>query len=103
MVKEVSTAKKWKIGPPASRFGKFFKTHKQFEKDIPEFKQDVTTDPYWHSTPKKIAKLREERHYPHGSYRWRKRQLRIFYLPIKEKWTIYLLDAATAGNIKYKK
>ncbi len=102
MANNSSKQKKWKIVKPQKQFRKFFETHPEKRKYIPEFEADVTDNPYHHSTPDKIVKLRPQDYYPDQSYRWKKKDLRIVYLPQKKEKLILPLDADTAGSIGYR-
>jgi hypothetical protein len=94
----------WKMGPPASYFEKHFETHPEHTRYLPEFKSDVTANPFHHPKPGKISRIeREVTRYPEDCYRWSKSDLRVVYHPSKIDLTIYPLDADTAGNVRYKK
>lgn len=97
-----SKNKEWEIAKPKRQFIKFFKTHPEKTKYIPELEADVTDNPFYHRTPDKIVKLEPQDYYPDDSYRWKKRDLRIVYLPLKKEKLILPLDADTAGGIRYR-
>jgi len=92
----------WEIAPPPRSFEKHFKNRPDHTEYIPEFQIDVTENPYFHPTPNKIAKL-QPTDYGKNIYRWRKKDLRIVYKPVKKESTIYPLDAGSASSIGYKK
>jgi hypothetical protein len=104
MPTESERFKKWTLLQPSSSFRKHFETHPDHTKYIPQFEQDVTTNPFRHPVRKRITPIfSEKKRYPEGSHRWRKSGLRIVYLPEKADNTIYPLDADTESNIGYKK
>jgi mRNA-degrading endonuclease RelE of RelBE toxin-antitoxin system len=94
---------KWDIAEPKRHFQKFFETHTQYVEFIPEFRADVTENPFRHENPIKIKKLKPNDSYPPDCYRWRKKDLRIVYSVSKPDKLIFPLDADTAGGIAYKK
>lgn len=67
------------------------------------FERDVTTNPYFHSKPRRIKKLKGKTSYPEGAYRYRNDPLRVVYYPEPESAVIYPLEAAKVTDISYKK
>lgn len=105
MTSDTKTRKrKWRLRPPSSKFEKHFEKHREHTKYISEYETNVTDNPFYHPAKNRITKIRKPKpHYPKGSHRWKKSDLRIIYLPDKEDHTIYTLDAGTASSIPYKK
>ena len=97
----------WHIEPPKTPFVKFFKTHPTYTKWIPQFQEDVTTDPRRHPSPDRIRPIQRDDIYEPDTYRWRKSDLRIVYLvtepPKTKRHSIWPLDAGTSSGIRYKK
>lgn len=94
---------KWKIGPPARSFVKYFKTHHEDTQYIPEFENDVTRNPRYHEIRGRIRPVKRDDIYPDDTWRWTKRHLRIVYHVEDETKTIWPLGAGTAAGIRYKK
>ena len=94
----------WKLIPPAKTTLEHFKSNPKHTKYIYDYERDVTSSPFYHPAKGRIVKLQPEiRRYPKGSYRWKKSDLRIVYLPEKKEHIIYTLEANTVGDIGYKK
>lgn len=92
------------MGEVRNRFIKHFEKYPHHTKYIPEFESDVTTNPYWNQTRRRIDKIEKEvDRYPPGCFRWSKSDLRIVYLPDEPTHTIVPLDASTAADVAYKK
>ena len=93
---------KWILAEPRKEFEKFFKTHFQHTKFIPEFESDVTENPYYHPRGR-IKKLAPQDRYPKESYRWKKSDLRIVYAVEEPTRMIFPLDINVAGSIGYRR
>jgi mRNA-degrading endonuclease RelE of RelBE toxin-antitoxin system len=62
----------------------------------------VTSNPYYHTKPKRIVKLKDST-FPKGTYRYRKDPIRVVYYPEGTTKTVFPLTVDTASKIAYKK
>jgi mRNA-degrading endonuclease RelE of RelBE toxin-antitoxin system len=67
------------------------------------FKADVTKNPFYNPKPKRIEKLKGEKTFPPGTYRYKREPLRVVYYPESSTKTVFPLEAATSTQISYKK
>lgn len=77
-------------------------TDSELKKHWPQFKADVATNPFYHTKPKRIAKLAGT-NFPPGTYRYKRGVLRVVYFPDKPSRTVFPLEAAHAVDVSYKK
>jgi mRNA-degrading endonuclease RelE of RelBE toxin-antitoxin system len=70
------------------------------EENWPSFERDVTSNPFYHPKPKRIAKLEG---YPFTVYRYRKNILRVVYYPDNPSRTVFPLEVAASQDVSYKK
>jgi mRNA-degrading endonuclease RelE of RelBE toxin-antitoxin system len=76
---------------------------KQLSKKWDHFVQDVTANPYHHTKPKRIVKLKDNTIFPKGTWRYRHDPLRVVYYPEGVKKIVYPLEVASATEVSYKK
>ncbi len=66
-----------------------------------DFEQDVTLNPFYHPSYKRINKMKGKQY--KDIYRWSKSNTRVIYKPVSENHTVYPLETSTATGISYKK
>jgi mRNA-degrading endonuclease RelE of RelBE toxin-antitoxin system len=83
-----------------TEYDTYFERHPEQDHVRINFEKDVTENPLYHPTPKKIVPLKGRYK---GQYRYRKSSTRIVYEPDQSSKTVYPLETNTATGISYKK
>lgn len=105
-VKSSDSGKPWTINYRSKSVRKKIKKkikRLRWEELYEEYEQDVSKDPFRADDGKKIRKLRRQFRYPEGYYRYRKGDMRVVYIPEKDKHEIITVEIGSAGDIGYKR
>ena len=72
------------------------------EKKWEAFKNDVSSNPYFHPKRNRIKKLKTKSSFPENTWRYRNDPIRVAYFPKGETKTVYPLEVASATTASYK-
>jgi len=80
-----------------------YKSNTALTKRWGDFVRDVTGNPHYHPKQRRIAKLKDKKAFPPGTWRYRNEPIRVVYFPKSSTKEIFPLEVSTADKVSYKK
>jgi len=100
----MSDSTKWEIRFPdeetKTEYNTYFQSYPNQQHVRVSFENDVTENPFYHHTPRRIVHLSGRLK---GKYRYAKSKTRIIYEPDQASKTVYPLETATISDVSYKR
>ncbi|MCX5884594.1 MAG: hypothetical protein NT096_01545 [Proteobacteria bacterium] len=94
----------WKIDffdeETKTEYNTYFETYPKQKHVKISFEKDVTKNPFFHSTPRRIVSLKGKLK---GKYRYGKSETRIIYEPDQVSKTVFPLETAKITDVSYKR